>query len=152
MLVNITGGSNFSLDDKAIIMETISANIDPEANIIMGACIDENLGDNIRVVVIATGFSRELSNITQTSEVDSNLSEVSAKEEGEKSKKVKVLPEIGKIVSREEFFSKGKLQKQAPKENGDSDVSIPAILRKNKIYTFNVYEDDDITDMGHNKL
>ena len=152
MLVNITGGPNFSLDDKAIIMETISANIDPEANIIMGACIDENLGDNIRVVVIATGFSRELSNITQTPEVDSNLSEVSPKEEGEKSKKVKVLPEIGKIVSREEFFSKGKLQKQAPKENGDSDVSIPAILRKNKIYTFNVYEDDDITDMGHNKL
>ncbi len=58
ILFNITGGSDLSLFEvnqaAAIIRETAH----PDANLIFGAVIDENMGDEIRITVIATGFER----------------------------------------------------------------------------------------------
>jgi len=57
----VTGGSNLSLYEvnqaAAIIKETAS----PDVNLIFGAVVDENMGDNIRITVIATGFDRATS-------------------------------------------------------------------------------------------
>lgn len=36
--------------------EVIYANVDPNANIIFGALVDDNMGDDMAVTVIATGF------------------------------------------------------------------------------------------------
>jgi len=61
ILFNVTGGTNLSLFEvnqaAAIIKETASQDV----NLIFGAVIDENMGDNIRITVIATGFDRPLS-------------------------------------------------------------------------------------------
>jgi cell division protein FtsZ len=61
ILFNVTGGSNLSLYEvnqaAAIIKETAS----PDVNLIFGAVVDENMGDNIRITVIATGFDRATS-------------------------------------------------------------------------------------------
>lgn len=58
ILFNITGGANMSLFEvnqaAAIIRETAH----PDANLIFGAVIDENMGDEMRITVIATGFER----------------------------------------------------------------------------------------------
>lgn len=58
ILFNVTGGAGLSLFEvnqaAAIIKETAH----PEVNLIFGAVIDPNLGDEIRVTVIATGFER----------------------------------------------------------------------------------------------
>ncbi len=58
ILFNVTGGTNLSLFEvnqaAAIIKETAS----PDVNLIFGAVVDENMGDNIRITVIATGFDR----------------------------------------------------------------------------------------------
>ncbi|MCA9950250.1 MAG: cell division protein FtsZ [Anaerolineales bacterium] len=58
ILFNITGGSDLSLFEvnqaAAIIRETAH----PDANLIFGAVIDESMGDEIRITVIATGFER----------------------------------------------------------------------------------------------
>lgn len=56
VLLNITGGSNLGLLEVNEAAELISAAADAEANIIFGAVIDENLQDEIRITVIATGF------------------------------------------------------------------------------------------------
>lgn len=57
VLLNITGGKDLGLLEVNEAAEIISQAADPEANIIFGAVIDENLQDNsIRVTVIATGF------------------------------------------------------------------------------------------------
>lgn len=56
VLLNITGGSNLGLLEVNEAAELISSAADPEANIIFGAVIDENLQDEIRITVIATGF------------------------------------------------------------------------------------------------
>ncbi|MFZ3069646.1 MAG: cell division protein FtsZ [Anaerolineaceae bacterium] len=58
ILFNVTGGPNLSLFEvnqaAAIIKETAH----PDVNLIFGAVVDENMGDNIRITVIATGFDR----------------------------------------------------------------------------------------------
>ncbi|GIK55359.1 MAG: cell division protein FtsZ [Chloroflexi bacterium] len=61
ILFNVTGGPSLSLYDvnqaAAIIRETAH----PDANMIFGAVIDETMGDEMRVTVIATGFERTMS-------------------------------------------------------------------------------------------
>lgn len=57
LLVNVTGGPDFSLSEYNEVMEIISSNIDPEATIIAGTAVDESMIDEIKVTVIATGFS-----------------------------------------------------------------------------------------------
>ncbi|HZX47529.1 MAG TPA: cell division protein FtsZ [Clostridia bacterium] len=57
VLLNITGGPNLGLFEVNEAAELVSQTADPDANIIFGAVIDENLKDEIRITVIATGFS-----------------------------------------------------------------------------------------------
>jgi cell division protein FtsZ len=58
VLFNVTGGANMTLFEvnqaAAIIRETAH----PDVNMIFGAVIDPNMGDEIRCTVIATGFER----------------------------------------------------------------------------------------------
>ncbi len=58
ILFNVTGGPNLTLFEvnqaAAIIKETAH----PDVNLIFGAVIDPNLGESIRITVIATGFDR----------------------------------------------------------------------------------------------
>ena len=56
VLLNITGGINMGLLEVNEAAEIIADAADPEANIIFGAVIDENMVDEVRVTVIATGF------------------------------------------------------------------------------------------------
>jgi cell division protein FtsZ len=58
VLLNITGGLDLGLQEVNIAAELIQNSADPEANIIFGAVIDENLKDEIVITVIATGFEK----------------------------------------------------------------------------------------------
>ena len=55
VLLNITGGLDLGLQEVNMAAELIQAAADPEANIIFGAVIDENLKDELVITVIATG-------------------------------------------------------------------------------------------------
>ena len=57
VLLNITGSSNLSLFEVNEAAQVVAQAADPEANIIFGAVIDDSLEDEVRVTVIATGFS-----------------------------------------------------------------------------------------------
>ena len=72
ILLSITGGANLGLFEVNEAAEIIAAAADPEANIIFGAVIDENLQDEIRVTVIATGFDQRFTSpkITVSPEVE----------------------------------------------------------------------------------
>jgi len=60
VVFNITGGSDMTLHEVNTAAETIYEGVDPNANIIFGAVIDdEKMEGEIRITVIATGFSRE---------------------------------------------------------------------------------------------
>ena len=56
VLLNITGSENLSLHEVNEAAAIITKAADPDANIIFGAVIDDTLGEEIRVTVIATGF------------------------------------------------------------------------------------------------
>ena len=56
MLVNITAGSNLDLHETQIITNLLKSTTHLGANFILGTIIDENMKDEIRVSVIATGF------------------------------------------------------------------------------------------------
>jgi cell division protein FtsZ len=58
ILLNITGGTDMGLFEVNEAAEIIGSAADGDANIIFGAVIDEALGDQVRVTVIATGFDR----------------------------------------------------------------------------------------------
>src|SRR4051795_6016501 len=56
ILLNITGGPDMGLFEVNEAAEIIASASDQDANIIFGAVVDEAMGDDIRVTVIATGF------------------------------------------------------------------------------------------------
>jgi cell division protein FtsZ len=56
VLINITGGPDLSLHEVNEAATLVQEEADPDANIIFGAVIDESMGDEIRITVIATGF------------------------------------------------------------------------------------------------
>lgn len=69
VLLNITGGSNLGLLEVNEAAAVVSDAVDPDANIIFGAVIDEQLRDEVRVTVIATGVDEK---VVRTDNVRSN--------------------------------------------------------------------------------
>jgi cell division protein FtsZ len=56
ILLNITGGHDLGLFEVNEAAEIVQSAADTNSNIIFGAVIDDSLGDEVRVTVIATGF------------------------------------------------------------------------------------------------
>ena len=56
VLVNISGSSSMTMDEFEAVNRTIHEKVHEDANIIIGVTIDENLGEELKVTAIATGF------------------------------------------------------------------------------------------------
>jgi cell division protein FtsZ len=56
ILLNITGGSEIGLFEVNEAAEVVTSAADQNANVIFGAVIDDSMGEEVRVTVIATGF------------------------------------------------------------------------------------------------
>lgn len=59
VLFNVQGGKNLSMFEINEAATIINQHVDPEAKIIFGTSIDPNLQDEIKITVIATGFTKE---------------------------------------------------------------------------------------------
>ena len=59
ILLNITGGSDLTLFEAQDASDIVAAASTSEVNIIFGTSINENLGDEVIVTVIATGIDEE---------------------------------------------------------------------------------------------
>jgi cell division protein FtsZ len=59
ILLNITGGPDIGLFEVNEAAEVVTSAADQNANIIFGAVIDDAMGDDVRVTVIATGFGAQ---------------------------------------------------------------------------------------------
>ena len=125
ILFNIIGGPDLTMAEVDEAAKLISQVADADANIIFGATIDENMVDQIRITVIATGFDEARTRL--------------AKMMGKPIKKV--LPEG--IVSEkperpeeeeEEKREKGKepAEEVFPEEEFGEEFDIPAFLRQGK--------------------
>jgi cell division protein FtsZ len=56
-IVNITSGPDFSLEEMQQIVETMVSSLDPSANVIWGARIDESLKGSVQVLLVVTGVT-----------------------------------------------------------------------------------------------
>lgn len=72
VLLSIAGNKDLGITEISDAADLVASNVDPEANIIFGTTVDESLGDQVRITVIATGFAD--SNVQSTLPSDSFLS------------------------------------------------------------------------------
>jgi len=75
ILFNVTGGSGLTLFEVNEAASIIKETAHPDVNLIFGAVIDESMGDDLRITVIATGFdgastSRETRRMPAQTELD----------------------------------------------------------------------------------
>jgi cell division protein FtsZ len=66
VLFNVQGGKNLSMFEIGEAADVINQHVDPEAKIIFGTSIDPNLQDEIRITVVATGFTKEKDEVPET--------------------------------------------------------------------------------------
>ena len=64
VLLSIAGNKDLGIQEINDAADLVAQNVDPEATIIFGTVVDESLGDQVRVTVIATGFND--ANVQQT--------------------------------------------------------------------------------------
>lgn len=116
ILINVTGGPAMTLHEIHQASSLIQEAADEDANIIFGSVIDESIGDEIKVTVIATGFDRA------EKEKENRHQLAVPKEEHD-------IPTI--IRNR---WEKDRLAKVRAPERGsetdDSEYDIPAFLRR----------------------
>ena len=114
IIVNITGSSNLSLTEVNQAISLLTEEADPDADIIVGAVIDESKKDTLSVTVIATGFEEQKSQ---------NLE-----------KEPKKMEWAGSPVQKnpeETFLSKWKNKEKSEKENKEDDNDKTTTLIEN---------------------
>ncbi|AKN29389.1 cell division protein FtsZ [Clostridium carboxidivorans P7] len=116
VLLNITGGPDLGLLEINEAAEIVQEAADPDANIIFGAVIDENIKDEIRITVIATGFE---------SEDIKGKPEVSPKANIEQ-------PKHNNNVNDFDGKDEAATSKVEYKNYDESNLEIPAFLRRQK--------------------
>ena len=57
VLLSIAGNKDLGIQEINEAADLVAKNVDADANIIFGTVVDESLGDQVRVTVIATGFN-----------------------------------------------------------------------------------------------
>lgn len=135
VLLNITGGPSLGLFEVNEAAEIISEAADPDANIIFGAVIDENLKDELRITVIATGFDDAVQRTTVVVEKKEEAVAVTEKEE----KAEAVATEETTDVVEEVVAEKAEAVKEEVKEKEEvqedvetEEFEIPTFLRRKR--------------------
>lgn len=127
VLFNVQGGKNLSMYEINEAATIINQHVDPEAKIIFGTSIDPNLQDEIKITVIATGFTKE--QISQTTFQTSSLVTSSSNRQsvlGYKAPKFASDEETTRIENKH-----SSLGNTSQKSDFDDDqLNIPAFLRK----------------------
>ena len=74
VLLSIAGPTDLSLHEVNAAADHITRVAHPDANIIFGAVVDDALGEEVRVTVVAAGFDKLATSSTETSRFESRLS------------------------------------------------------------------------------
>ena len=116
ILVNVTGGSDFSLSEFQEVLQIITSSADRDVLTITGSVIDDTMEDEIKVTVVATGFSpADVKKAVPKAVAGSSTGEFMSNQEWSKIKK-------GLIGKRDDFYLSGR-------NSSESDLEIPAFYR-----------------------
>lgn len=115
VLLNVTGGSDLGLLEINEAAAVVQQAADPDANIIFGAVIDENLNDEIKITVIATGFATE----KKEKKVENSGTVVNSKPITKPSEDKEEIEESNEVAATKDY-------------DRERDLEIPAFLRNKK--------------------
>ncbi|MDD5658628.1 MAG: cell division protein FtsZ [Actinomycetota bacterium] len=125
ILLNVSGGPDLKLFEVNEAAEIIRNSSSPEANIIFGAVIDENMKDKIKVTIIATGFKDKL--------LDKRLKSQEEFAEEKKDVVETAINDIKKTAERDKIFPELKESTKSIRFHEEDDtLDIPTFLRKDK--------------------
>ncbi len=119
ILVNVTGGNDFSLTEYEEIINIITSSADGDALIISGNSIDDTLEDEVRVTVIATGF-----------DLETPITSVESQEEEDQGEIIKY-PDW--IKMKEGIMRRPNASFLSGRNPSEEDLGIPTILRDGKV-------------------
>ncbi|MCF7945292.1 MAG: cell division protein FtsZ [Spirochaetia bacterium] len=127
ILVNVTGGDDLTLKEYQDVVEIITNNSDDDALVIAGQSYNPDLGDRLKVTVIATGFNREND---KAEELELENDQPSDEYHESRKQKREHPEEKDEVVTIERWQD---LQRKLKKQNGiPEDISYPAVLRYRK--------------------
>ncbi len=137
IVFTITGGADLSMSEVSEAAKVITAAADEEAKIIFGAVIDENLKDEIKITVVATGFDGKGGGVSSKVEPVKSYTANSFIEESEKeipsaqswADKTKTKLSVFKNTPVKPIIEK-KMEQPATTNTEDDDLSVPAFIRK----------------------
>src|SRR5512147_1070618 len=124
VLFNVTGGSNLTLFEVNAAAAIIRETAHPDVNMIFGAVIDPNMGDEIRITVIATGFER-------TSMPRRALERQPRSESKRLDSSAYMRPSESVSVHADLPSASGEMKSSLPSVNKD-DLDIPTFLRNRR--------------------
>ncbi|HEY5497266.1 MAG TPA: cell division protein FtsZ [Syntrophales bacterium] len=119
VLLNITGGPDMSLFEVNEASSLIQAEAHEDANIIFGTVIDETMGDEIRITVIATGFE----DLTRRKNNLVNMASMGGHKREDLSKPAYLRKE--RSIDQMATVKMGVIE-----DNDDPDLEIPTFLRR----------------------
>lgn len=119
VLLNITGGPDMSLFEVNEASSLIQAEAHEDANIIFGTVIDETMGDEIRITVIATGFE----DLTRRKNNLVNMASMGGHKREDLSKPAYLRKE--RSIDQMAAVKMGMIE-----DNDDPDLEIPTFLRR----------------------
>ncbi|MGA1262801.1 MAG: cell division protein FtsZ [Prochlorothrix sp.] len=119
VVFNITGGSDLTLHEVNAAAETIYEVVDPEANIIFGAVIDDRLQGEVRITVIATGFG--LNSPTLAQQAPATVTVPSAR-----------IPNISRTSAPPPPPPRPNPMPPAPNNGPDRNLDIPEFLQRRR--------------------
>ncbi|MEQ8167271.1 MAG: cell division protein FtsZ [Candidatus Eremiobacterota bacterium] len=114
VLFNITGGEDLTLAEINAAADLIADAADPEAIVIFGTACDETMGEKVKIIVVATGFTKN---------VDGNILPI-------KEKIIKKIQEVSPY--RTSTITLPSFMEGTQSQDGDKNVSIPSFLQKFK--------------------
>ncbi|MFC1653941.1 cell division protein FtsZ [Patescibacteria group bacterium] len=141
ILFNIIGGSDLTMNEINEAAHLISQAADPDANIIFGATIDENMADQIKISVIGTGFDEgsfgmgsQNFGFSQTPSVPTQPRPQPIQDEKEEIKGGETDKDSDTPIANEEPVQEMSEKEEKPDLPGEyeDEFDIPAFLRQNK--------------------
>ena len=137
ILFNISAGKSLTMNEVNDAANIISAAADPDANIIFGATIREDLGEDIKISVIATGFDENRRRMQSfVSRVNPNyFSRPAAQPEPaefaeEEAPELALEPAVEEISAEQPISLRDRLHIKHREVTIEDDLDIPTFLRK----------------------
>jgi cell division protein FtsZ len=126
VLVNITASASFKMKEYYDVMNTIKAFTAEDATVIVGNVVDENMGDRLRVTMVATG----LNGAVARRQAKPELRVMTTLMTGTNSQPVFVGGEVEDEAPAVFSQNNRRVQVEAMKMSGVEEYDIPAFLRK----------------------